>query len=446
MQNTSAAALAAARARTRGTGKVGIVGIVVTLLVILGLGLLAWKLGQSDSGGAGGPGGGPGGPGGPPGGFGGGRGGFATTVGVATAAARDIPLSLEALGTVTPVATVTVRPQVSGVIKEIRFQEGQVVERGQILAIIDPRPFEMTLQQARGALQRDQAELENAKLQLERFRTLLDQDSIAEQEVDAQAASVKQLEGAVVADRATVEAAKLDLDYSAVKSPVTGRAGLRVVDAGNYIGAGDSSGIVVVTQMAPMDVEFTVPQDRVSEILSNLSAGEPLAATALDRTRTNTLATGEFLTLDNLVNTETGTVRAKARFANTDGVLFPNQFVNLRLKLRTIDNAVVVPTSAVRNGSEGDFVWLIAEDHTVSQRKIKRGTAADDMIQIVEGLQIGDRVVTEGGDRLKEGAKVQLPGETPASGGDRRNADGKPRERRAPAEGEGRKPAANPSP
>jgi multidrug efflux system membrane fusion protein len=313
--------------------------------------------------------------------------------------------------------------------------------------VIDRRPFQMALAQAEGALQRDEAQLQNARLQLERFRTLLGQDSIAEQEVDAQAATVKQLEGTVAADRAAVGSARLNLDFSEVKSPVAGRVGLRVIDIGNYIGAGDASGIVVVTQIAPTDVAFTVPQDRANEIFEPVGRGEKLAATALDRTRTSTLAQGQFLTLDNVVNTDTGTVRAKARFQNAENTLFPSQFVNLRLTLRTIRDAVVVPASAVRNGSNGDFVWLIQADKTVTQRNIKRGQVTTDKVQVLEGLKPGDQIVTEGGDRLKEGAQVTLPGDKPRqfTPGQRPNqGQGQGERRRRRNNGEGGPPGGGP--
>lgn len=436
MQNHQAAA---ARRRARSTGKVGLVGLVVVIAVIAGLGGLAWYLGQRTAAGpgAGGPPGmGPGGPGssGSSGAAGGGR--FATTVGVATAIAEDLPVTLEALGTVTPVATVTVRPQVSGVITEIRFLEGQRVTRGQVLAVIDRRPFQMELQQAEGNLLRDEAQLQNAQLQLERYRTLLAQDSIAQQEVDAQAATVRQLQGTVASDRAAVGTARLNLDYSEVKSPIAGRTGLRVVDVGNYVSAGDASGLVVVTQVSPTDVSFTVPQDRVGEILAAAGKGSRLAATALDRSRTEALAEGQFLTLDNLVSTDTGTVRAKARFDNADGTLFPNQFVNLRLTLRTLHDAVTVPVAAVRNGNDGDFVWRLNDDQTVSQRRIERGITAANRVQVRQGLQPGDRVVTEGGDRLRDGATVQLPSDKPATAAGATDP-GKKRERRRRDHGQG---------
>lgn len=403
-------------------GRTGIRSVVVVALIIVALATLAWFLTQRSKtqttpGAMGGGGPGAGAPG--AGGAGGRRGGMATTVGTAKVEKQDIPVILEALGTVTPMETVTVRPQVAGVITDIRFEEGQMVTQGQVLAVIDPRRFRVALDQARGQVQRDEAELQNAQVQLDRFRTLGTQDSIAQQDIDTQAASVKQLGGTVASDRASVAAAQLDLDYSEVKSPIAGRVGLRVVDAGNYIGAGDAGGIAVVTRVSPTDVIFTVPQDRVGEIQKRVAAkdGAKVPAIALDRSRQVTLGEGEFSTLDNIVSTDTGTVRAKARFPNADGALFPSQFVNLRLTLRVIQGASVVPVSAVRNGADGDFVWLLQDDGTVSARKVERGTSSGDRVQILKGLDVGQAVITEGGDRLKEGGKVTLPGDAPAEAG-----------------------------
>ncbi len=364
---------------------------------------------------------GPGGPGGR-----GGRGAAPSTVGVATVTEANLPVVLDALGTVTPVVTVTVRPQVSGVITGVLFSEGQIVKKGQLLVTIDPRPFEIALQQAIGARQRDEAQLESAKVQLGRYQTLLGQDSIARQDVDTQAALAKQLEGTLVIDRANENTARLNLGYARIVAPLAGRVGLRTIDSGNYIGAGDSTGVAVITQLAPIDVEFAVPQDRVPEIETSVRSGARLAVAAFDRTRTRKLADGVFSALDNQVDTQTGTVKAKARFANADSALFPNQFVNVRLLLRSIDNAIVVPVTAIRHGPNGDFVYVIGDDHTVTVRAVERGIATSDVIAVTKGLAVGDRVVTEGGDRLKDGARVQLASERPASGaaGARRAASG----------------------
>jgi multidrug efflux system membrane fusion protein len=421
-------------------------GALIAIAVVVGLAVLAWTLIHRPAAGPGGAfaagpagsgasgaardGGGPaGGPGGPGGGRGGRGGAGASTVGVAVATKADLPVFLDALGTVTPSVTVTVRPQVSGVLTAVLFTEGQMVKKGQLLATIDPRPFEIALQQAIGARMRDEAQLENGKVQLQRYQTLLGQDSIARQDVDTQAAAVKQLEGTLVIDRANENTARLNLGYSRIVSPVAGRVGLRPVDTGNYIGAGDANGVAVITQLNPIDVEFAVPQDRVPEIQERVAAGAKLPVTAFDRTRTKKLDDGLFATLDNQVDVQTGTVKAKARFANAGNALFPNQFVNLRLLLRSVEGAVTVPVTALRTGPSGDFVYVLNDDRTVSMRPVQRGVATNEVIAVAKGLEVGERVVTEGGDRLKEGARVQLAGEGPASGasgafGGRRGASG----------------------
>lgn len=414
-----------------------IIGSMIAVVVMVALGALAWYLTHQPKAGPGGPGamqgGGPGGPGG--GGGRGGRGG-ATTVGVATAELADIPVSVDALGTVTAAATATVRPQVSGILQKINFGEGQLVHTGQVLATIDPRPFEMALLQASGTRQRNEAQLASARVTLERFRTLLAQDSIARQEVDTQAALVKQLEGTSMTDRAAEGIAKLNLSYTQIKAPISGRVGLRVVDMGNLVGSGDAAGIAVITQLSPIDVEFAVPQDRVPDLQASIRAGSGLPATAFDRTRTVPLATGKFAALDNQVDVTTGTVRAKARFANADQSLFPSQFVNLRLELRTIKDAVMVPVTALRNGSTGDFVYVLnAAEKTVAVRPVTRGQATVDKVEIKTGLKAGEQVITEGADRLKDGARVTLPGDKPqmgAGGGGRRGRGGAGRGERPP--------------
>ncbi len=399
-----------------------LLGSVIAVAAMAGLGGLAWYLthqpaaspaGAAGVAGAAAPAGpaGPGGPGGP-----GGRRGSVTTVGVATAEKADLPVTLEALGTVTAAATTTVRPQVSGILQQVLFKEGQMVKAGQVLAQIDPRQFEMALLQASGQRQRDEAQLENAKLTPERYRTLLAQDSIARQDVDTQAALVKQLEGTVMTDRAQEGTAKLNLGYTKVVAPITGRVGLRVVDVGNLVGASDAGGIAVITQLSPIDVEFSVPQDSVPTLMQQVNSGASLTAVALDRTRTNTLESGKFSAMDNQVDVQTGTVKAKARFANAKSALFPSQFVNLRLEMRTIKDAVMVPVTAVRHGANGDFVYVLKADKTVTVRPITRGHATAEKVQIASGLKVGEQVITEGADRLKEGAKVMLPGAGGAGG------------------------------
>lgn len=400
-----------------------LVGGVLALALMGGLGGLAFYLAQPSAGAAG-KGGRPGGPGG--------RGGPLTTVGVASAERADVPVVLDALGTVTAAANVTVRAQVSGILKEVLFKEGQMVKAGDVLAHIDPRQFEMAMLQASGQRQRDEAQLDNARQMLERYRTLLAQDSIARQDVETQAALVKQLEGTVMTDRAAEGTARLNLEYCTVVSPITGRVGLRAVDVGNLVSSSDSNGIAVVTQLSPIDVEFSVPQDQVPEVLTRMSAGAPLKAVALDRTRTMPLDSGRFAALDNQVDTATGTVRAKARFANAKSTLFPSQFVNVRLELHTIKGAVMVPVAALRHGSQGDFVYVLdPAERTVALRPVTRGQATVEKVEIRSGLKAGEQVITEGADRLKDGAKVALPTDKPAGG--QRGGAGKGGEGRASA-------------
>jgi multidrug efflux system membrane fusion protein len=406
---------------------------IIGLLALIGLAVYLSQSSSSTGPGAGAGGrhrGGGGGGGG--GGFGGGRGGGGrggasqlTTVNTAKAAPADLPILIEALGSVTPAATVTVRPQVSGTITQILFREGQRVNRGQPIAIIDPRPYQAVLLQAQGALVRDQAQLENAKVQLQRYDLLLKQDSIARQDRDTQAALVHQLEGTITADRGTVQQAQINLGYTRIVSPVAGRVGLKVVDVGNYIGAGDTNGIAVVTTLQPIDVEFAVPQQQAPAIEKRIAQGADIPALALDSARTQTLDTGRFSTLDNRVDPTTGTIKGKARFPNAGYQLYPSQFVNVRLTVDTVQNAITVPPSAVRSGPDGSFVWLLKPDRTVTQRKIKTGVAVSDKVQVTDGLAVGETVVTDGGDRLDEGAKVALPGDKPpAAGGDGKGRGG----------------------
>ena len=390
---------------------------IIILLVLAALAGLIWfAVSLAHSGKNPGPAGagGPGGPGGF-GGFGGGGGGRrpSTTVGVATAMTADIPITLDGLGTVTPAATVTVTPQVSGVITQILFKEGQTVKKGQAIAVIDPRPLQMALLQAQGNQTRDEAQLGNAKLHLQRDQTLLSEDSIARQDVDTQAALVKQLEGTVMTDKAAVGMAKLNLGYSKVISPVGGRIGLRAVDLGNFIQAGSTTGLAVVTEVTPIDVQFTIPQDSVPAVQTQASRGR-LPTKAYDRTKTVVLDQGVFSTLDNQVDPTTGTVKAKARFPNAKGALFPSQFVNVRIDLQTLHNVVVVPVTAVRTGPQGDFVWILRPDKTVTKRNVTRGPGTPTMTSITQGLNPGEKVITEGGDRLTEGGKVTLPGDRPS--------------------------------
>ncbi|MCJ7798272.1 MAG: efflux RND transporter periplasmic adaptor subunit [Polaromonas sp.] len=394
-------------ARPRISRRASLIGSLIALLALGGLGWLAWHLTHPDADSSTAP--------------AGRRSPPATTVGVATAERASIPVTLGALGTVTPQASVRVRPQVSGVMEKVLFKEGQMVRAGDLLATIDARQFELALMQASGQRQRDEAQLDSARVTLQRYKTLLGQDSIARQEVDSQAALVKQLEGTVTIDKANEGAARLNLGYTRVLAPVSGRVGLRAVDVGNVVASSDANGIALITQLTPIDVVFAVPQDQAGELQQLARNGASMSVSALDRTRANTLASGVFGSLDNQIDVQTGTVKAKARFANTDLALFPNQFVNVRLRLKTLDNAVVVPVTAVRRGSSGDFVYVLnGAERTVSLRPVQRGQATVDKIVITSGLAAGERVITEGADRLKDGARVVLPGapagERPAKG------------------------------
>ncbi len=408
------------------------IGSIVALLVLAGLGWLAWDLTHPDTtasaaagggaGGAGGGGRGGGGGGGPGGGGPGGGRGPATTVGIAVAESADIPVNLEALGTVVSQATAKVRPQVSGVMQQVLFKEGQVVKKGQLLAVIDPRPFELALQQSQGARMRDEAQLAAARETLGRYETLLKQDSIARQEVDTQRATVRQFEAALVTDRANEGTARLNLGYTRVTAPIAGRLGLRAVDVGNVVGPSDANGVATITQLTPVDVEFAIPQDHASWLQQN--SGAFMEVKAFDRTRTNLLDTGVFASLDNQIDTQTGTVRAKARFNNTRLQLFPSQFVNVQLQVRVIRDAVVVPVAAVRQGGNGEYVFVLQDNRTVQQRPVARGQPVGDRVQIASGLKTGERVVTEGADRLRDGGRVVLPGDAPGQGGGGRRRGG----------------------
>jgi membrane fusion protein, multidrug efflux system len=399
--------------RPRMSRRASIIGSVVAVLALAGLGGLAWYLTQPASEkSASATGAGPGGPGGGAGR----RGPPSTTVGVATAELANIPIVLEALGTVTPLATVRVKPQVSGVMQKVLFKEGQLVKVGELLATIDPRQFEMALMQAIGQRQQGEAQLDSARVTLQRFKTLLDQDSIARQEVDTQFALVKQLEGTLTINKANEGMARLNLGYTRIVAPVGGRVGLRTVDVGNVVNTSDANGIALITQITPIDVVFSIPQDRAGELQQATAggSGSAMTVTALDRTRATVLDTGVFASLDNQVDTTTGTVKAKARFANNKLALFPSQFVNVQLLVRTIENAVVVPVTAVRRSTSGDYVYVVnTESRTVSLRPVQRGQATVDKVAISSGLKAGERVITEGADRLKDGAPVTLPGDQP---------------------------------
>jgi multidrug efflux system membrane fusion protein len=339
-------------------------------------------------------------------------------VSVATAVSGDIQVKIPALGTVTPLATVTVRTQISGTLQKILFTEGQLVHEGASLAQIDPRPYEAALQQMQGNLQRDQALLADAKLDLTRYAGLVKEDSIAVQQLDTQKALVDQLVGTIQADEGQVNTAKVNLVYTHIISPVTGRVGLRQVDQGNYVTPGDANGIVLVNQLQPITVIFSIPEDNVSAIVKRLHAGAALTVEAFDRTNATKIADGKLLTLDNSIDITTGTVKLRAEFDNADGSLFPNQFVNILLLQDVLKDQIIMPNSAVRrgapNGVATTFVYIVGADSTVSVRPVTLGVVDGEKVAVTAGLKAGEVVVTEGGDRLRDGAPVQLPNSAPA--------------------------------
>jgi multidrug efflux system membrane fusion protein len=332
-----------------------------------------------------------------------------TVVGVATAALGDIPIQVTALGTVTPQANVTVQAQISGTLTNVYFQEGQSVRKGQLLAEVDERPYQVALMQAQGQLQRDQASLDEARLDLARYRTLLSQDSIARQQVDIQANTVKSDEGVVKTDQAQVASARLNIAYCHIVAPVPGRVGLRQVDPGNFITSSLANGVVVINEVDPITVVFTLPEDSIPQVSVRMASQHGLPATASDRTGTTVLAQGQLYTLDNQIDTTTGTVKARARFSNPNGTLFPNQFVNVTVLVDTLKNVVTVPAVAIRHGPQGDFVYVIQDDSTVTVTPVKVGPAQGETASIASGLAVGDQVVTDGGDRLSDGSRVVLP-------------------------------------
>jgi membrane fusion protein, multidrug efflux system len=328
-------------------------------------------------------------------------------VGVATVAPRDIHVVINALGTVTPIATVTVVSQISGYLQNVAFTEGQHVKKGDVLAQIDPRPYQALKAQYEGQLAHDQGLLDQAKSDDARYQTLLKQNSIAAQTAQNQKFVVEQYEGTVRSDQALIDAQNLNLTYARIVSPVDGRIGLRLVDPGNYVTAGSSTGIAVITQMQPMSVLFAVPEDALEKILPKIRDGSKLVAVAYDRANVKKLATGAVSVLDNQVDTTTGMVKLRANFDNSDEALFPNQFVNIRLLVDTLTDSVAAPTAAVQHGAPGDYAYVVV-DGKAAVRLLKLGQIDGDYVQILSGLAPGDVVVVDGSDRLREGAEVRI--------------------------------------
>jgi multidrug efflux system membrane fusion protein len=423
--------------RTRRKGRF----IVVAILLVALLGFGAWYLwGRSASGtpanaadatksGKAGKGGG--------GKAGGGRFGGdpnrAQPVAVADAKTGDLNIVQTALGTVTATRTATVRPRVDGLLQSVSFTEGQFVKAGDPLAQIDPAPFQVALAQAEGQLARDAASLNNARLDLERYRTLLAQDSAPAQQVDQQASLVKQLEGTVKMDQAQLDNAKLQLSWTRITAPIAGQTGLRQVDPGNMVRSADTTGLVVITQVDPITALFTIPQDALPRVLARIKKGDKPPVQAWDRGQKSMLAAGTLLSADNQIDVTTGTVKMKAQFANGDSKLFPNQFVNVRMVVDVLRGTVIVPSAAIQRDNQGTIVYAVQDDSTVAVRRVQLGPSEGEITAVASGLKAGERVIVDGVDRVREGAKVEViqpaaPGTARASRAPGQAADPQARE------------------
>ncbi len=357
-----------------------------------------------------------------------------TPVLAATARKSDVGVYLTGLGNVSALNTVSVKSRVDGQLMKVYFKEGQTVRKGELLATIDPRPFSVLLTQAEGQMARDRELLNNARIDLQRYKQLWQQDSIPKQQLDTQQALVRQLEGTVRIDQGQVDSARLQLSYSRITAPISGRVGLRQVDPGNMVKASDTNPLLVITQLQPITVIFPVPEDHLPKLLAKMKSNSRLAIDAYDREQKQKLASGTLLTMDNQIDPTTGTVKLKALFANSQNELFPNQFVNARLLVETMRDAIVIPTAAIQRGSQGTFVYLIKADKTVTVRPVKIGPVQNDETAIIAGLELGEQVVVDGAERLKEGSRVEVKEGNNAKNG----AAGKPAE-----QGNGQAPGAH---
>jgi multidrug efflux system membrane fusion protein len=351
----------------------------------------------------------------------------ATPVRVASVTQADFPVFLKALGTVTSTNTVSVRSRVAGELVKVSYQEGQKVKAGDLLAQIDPRSYQIALQQAQGTLLQNQALLKNAQIDLQRYQGLFKEDSIAKQTMDTQAALVAQYLGTIKTNEAAVNDAKLNLDFTQIRSPVTGRVGLRQLDVGNLVAANDTTALAVITQMQPITVVFTLPETQLAPVLERYHSGATLAAEAWDRGDSKLQASGVLASLDNQIDTSTGTLKFKARFENRDEALFPNQFVNIRLLANTLKQAVLVPSAAVQYGTNGSYVYVVGDDKKVSLRQLKLGDSDGASTVVLDGLKAGDKVVLEGTDRLRDGSAVEVvsdPAQIPTEPGEHLHGKG----------------------
>ncbi|MFG1347702.1 efflux RND transporter periplasmic adaptor subunit [Xanthobacter autotrophicus DSM 431] len=402
---------------TRAHGRMRVVLGLVAALALAGVGFQYWRSPAPPVG----PGAGAAGQGAAGAGAGRSRQAPATSVSIGTVTKGDITVTVRALGTVTSISTVTLRPQVSGQLQSVNFTEGQAVRKGDLLAVIDPRPFQAVLAQAQAQLDRDKALLAGAKVDFDRYQGLSAQNAVPRQTLDTQKALVAQYTATVEADKATVETASINLGFTQIRAPVDGRAGLRLVDQGNYVTPGDTTGIVVLTQLKPISVVFSVPEDRLAEISRRLRDGAQLKVHAFDRTGQTRIAEGVLRTFDSQIDQTTGTIKLRADFPNDDLTLYPNQFVNVILDVDVHAGVAIAPTAGIQRGVPGTYVYLLNADQTVSLRPVTLGISAGEQVEILSGLVPGDRIVVEGTDRLRDGATVNVrapvPEGAPAAGG-----------------------------